>query len=99
MCACASELMSGSACPCARLSMQCVNACHSLPRSCHQVFFDLGHGTGRAVVAAALLHGHHFSRCEGVELLQELDAASQEVLANYKQVVVTFFSIISRRSP
>ena len=31
-------------------------------------FFDLGSGTGRAVMAAALLYGHVFSSCEGMEV-------------------------------
>jgi hypothetical protein len=40
------------------------------------VFWDLGSGTGRAVVCAALLYGHLFKGCYGLELLPELYDAS-----------------------
>lgn len=41
------------------------------------VFYDLGSGTGRAVVAAALLHG--FERCVGFEVLRGLHEAAVRV--------------------
>lgn len=37
-----------------------------------EVFVDLGHGTGRAVIAAALLHSETLSCCRGIELLPQL---------------------------
>lgn len=44
-----------------------------------QVFVDLGHGTGRGIVAAGLLYGHLLGRCYGMELLEPLVTASLEV--------------------
>ena len=35
-------------------------------------FLDLGSGCGRAVLAAAILHGHKLSNCHGIELLESL---------------------------
>ena len=39
-------------------------------------FLDLGSGCGRAVIAAAILHGHKFKSCYGVELLEPLHRIS-----------------------
>jgi len=47
------------------------------------LFVDLGHGTGRAVLAAALLLGHHFDECRGVEVLPALVHASWAAQAKY----------------
>mmetsp|Transcript_15496 Transcript_15496/g.20450 ORF Transcript_15496/g.20450 Transcript_15496/m.20450 type:complete len:286 (+) Transcript_15496:75-932(+) len=51
-----------------------------------QTFVDIGHGSGRALVAAVLLHGHTFSKIQGVELLEDLFVASKEMLQKYKQL-------------
>ena len=40
------------------------------------LFYDLGSGVGRGVIAAALLHD--FSHCVGIELLADLHAATAE---------------------
>jgi hypothetical protein len=45
------------------------------------VFVDLGHGTGKALVCALLLCGNKFSRVHGVELLEDLYLKSTEVVA------------------
>ena len=47
------------------------------------VFYDLGSGTGKAVVAAALLH--EFEYCRGIELLEGLFQASLELKTAYEQ--------------
>jgi SAM-dependent methyltransferase len=46
-----------------------------------KVFIDLGSGTGRAVLAARI--NEDFVRCEGIELLQSLFTASQQVATRY----------------
>ncbi len=45
------------------------------------VFYDLGSGTGKGVVAAAILH--NFDQCVGVECLEGLYSISLEMLASY----------------
>lgn len=52
------------------------------------VFYDLGSGTGRGVVAAALLHG--FDRCVGVEVLGGLHEAAVRVGARWDIDVAPF---------
>eukprot|EP00616_Rhizochromulina_sp_CCMP1243_P018438 CAMPEP_0118965912 /NCGR_PEP_ID=MMETSP1173-20130426/3429_1 /TAXON_ID=1034831 /ORGANISM="Rhizochromulina marina cf, Strain CCMP1243" /LENGTH=592 /DNA_ID=CAMNT_0006914603 /DNA_START=86 /DNA_END=1864 /DNA_ORIENTATION=- len=52
-----------------------------------QIFVDLGHGTGRAVLSAALLYGHVFSACWGIEVLAPLAAASFSAHDRYSQAV------------
>jgi len=47
------------------------------------LFVDLGHGTGRAVLAAALLRGHMLDECRGVEVLPALVHASWAAQAKY----------------
>ena len=56
------------------------------------VFYDLGSGTGRGVIGAALLHD--FSKCRGIEYLSTLHEAGEIILTTYKDVV----SEIDRRS-
>lgn len=48
------------------------------------VFVDLGHGTGRALVAAALLFGNEFSKIYGVELIPGLHNESIANISNYQ---------------
>jgi SAM-dependent methyltransferase len=48
------------------------------------VFFDLGSGSGRAVLAAALLFG--LSRCVGVELLESLVEQAAEPTRRFEQL-------------
>ena len=48
------------------------------------VFYDLGHGTGRAVFVANLMHD--FKCCKGIELLDSLYKASVDVHAKFKQL-------------
>jgi len=44
-------------------------------------FYDLGHGTGKAVVAAAVLH--NFDQCIGFEILESLFSISLDMQASY----------------
>jgi len=47
------------------------------------IFYDIGSGCGRAVIAASLLH--NFKRCHGVECLEKLHNAALGVLTTYNQ--------------
>jgi hypothetical protein len=47
------------------------------------LFYDLGHGTGKPVIAAAILH--EFDICTGIEIIDGLYSLSLEVLASYGQ--------------
>ena len=59
-----------------------VNSKH-FPLPSHGVFYDLGAGTGKGVIAAALLH--NFARCKGIELLTGLHSASLDLKAEYER--------------
>jgi protein-L-isoaspartate O-methyltransferase len=50
-------------------------------------FVDLGHGTGRSMVCADLLYGHMFSSICGIEIIPELNAASEGVLVKLKELL------------
>lgn len=45
------------------------------------IFYDLGSGTGKGVIAAAI--AHEFATCVGVEILEGLFVLSQDLLAAY----------------
>ena len=45
------------------------------------VFADLGHGTGRAIICAYLLYGSVFQKIQGIEILPVLFNASKNVLS------------------
>lgn len=45
------------------------------------IFYDLGSGTGKAVLAAAI--AHEFATCVGIESLEGLFVLSQDLLAAY----------------
>ena len=47
-------------------------------------FFDLGSGSGRPCIAAALCHS--FKSCEGIEINPELFAISQQVARKWKEL-------------
>jgi len=49
-------------------------------------FVDLGHGTGRAMVCTALLYGHVLGKIQGVEIIPELNAASEKVMMDVTAV-------------
>lgn len=49
------------------------------------VFYDLGSGIGKAVVAAALIH--NFSKCCGIELLPDLYRISLELKEKYEKAL------------
>lgn len=44
------------------------------------VFVDLGHGTGKAIVCASLMYGHIFSKLVGIEIIPELNKMSKRVV-------------------
>lgn len=46
------------------------------------VFMDLGHGTGKGLLAAALMH--EFEQCQGIELLASLQDVSLELKRTYE---------------
>ena len=48
------------------------------------VFYDLGSGTGKGVVAAALLH--NFDECRGIEILDSLSQISLSMQEKYEMV-------------
>ena len=50
------------------------------------VFYDLGSGTGKAVIAAALYHSS-FQKISGIEILQKLHQVSVQVLTAYRNYV------------
>lgn len=52
-----------------------------------ELFVDLGHGTGRAVVAASLLYGQTLGRCYGIELVPELHRGSVDVVEAYHRMI------------
>lgn len=53
----------------------------------NSVFVDLGHGTGRAIIAAAMLRGDIFKECIGIELLVPLVDASKLALTRYDELI------------
>lgn len=59
---------------------------HKVKPQAGEVFYDLGHGLGKAVIAAALLSGHLLSRCSGLELLPELHGVAEDVAQLYAQL-------------
>ena len=48
-----------------------------------EVFYDLGSGIGKAVIAASLLH--NFSKCCGIELVRSLFEISVKLKENYEK--------------
>ena len=50
------------------------------------VFYDLGSGTGKPVLAATILHD--FSECVGIEYLEGLFSVSQELLGVYNDRIL-----------
>lgn len=48
------------------------------------IFYDLGSGTGKAVVAAALVH--NFSKCCGIELVPDLFRLSLQLKEKYEKI-------------
>ena len=54
------------------------------------VFYDLGSGTGKAVVAMSLIHP--FKKCVGIEYLETLYDLSQEVKQIYDSTINEKFS-------
>lgn len=50
-----------------------------------QIFYDLGAGAGRAVIAAAL-SGIHFLKCVGVELLPSLSGVAKKAITELRNI-------------
>ena len=53
------------------------------------VFVDLGHGTGKGILAAALLHP--FESCEGIELIENLVHSSKKLKCVYQQAMAVLY--------
>lgn len=51
------------------------------------VFVDLGHGTGKAIICASLLYGTLLSQCVGMELIPELYQVSVAVVEQFRRMV------------
>lgn len=49
------------------------------------VFYDLGAGTGKGVIAAAVLH--HFEVCKGIEVLEGLYDVSLQFKQKYEEIM------------
>ena len=58
------------------------------------LFYDLGSGTGKPCVAAALLH--NFERCTGVEILEGLHTVSQSLIERYNSTKESLLQLPSR---
>jgi hypothetical protein len=56
--------------------------CKNLSLKTGGIFYDLGSGSGRGVIAAAMLH--NFDKCIGIEILTGLEAASRKVAEAYR---------------
>ncbi len=54
-----------------------------------EVFYDLGCGTGKAVIFAAFLH--NFARCVGIDLVWDLWQAADQVRARYETEIQPLF--------
>lgn len=53
------------------------------------IFFDLGSGTGKAVIAMSLMH--KFKKLQGIEYLENLIKLSQESKQNYDNTINDLF--------
>ena len=53
------------------------------------IFVDLGHGTGRALICAALLFGSTLNRCVGIEIVPELCEISVGVRDRFLEVIAS----------
>lgn len=51
------------------------------------IFVDLGHGTGRALVAASIMYGTTLSKIRGIELLTELVELSKQKVDLYNKLM------------
>ena len=54
------------------------------------IFFDLGSGTGKAVIAMSLMH--KFKKLQGIEFLENLMKLSQESKQNYDKTINDLFA-------
>lgn len=53
------------------------------------MFYDLGSGVGKAVIAAAILH--NFDKCVGIEYLGSLHSLALSLKADYEDTKKLFF--------
>ena len=63
---------------------------HAYPNKINEgLFYDLGSGTGKAVLAMSLMH--KFKKCIGIEYLDNLIQLSQGIKQNYDQSIINIF--------
>jgi precorrin-6B methylase 2 len=63
---------------------------HAYPNNINEgLFYDLGSGTGKAVLAMSLMH--KFKKCIGIEYLDNLIQLSQGIKQNYDQSIINIF--------
>lgn len=59
-----------------------------------EIFYDLGSGTGKAVILASLLFG--FSKCIGIEVLKDLYETSRGILVRLQTEVAPYLNLDQR---
>lgn len=59
---------------------------HTIEAKPQEVFYDLGSGTGKGVLYAAILF--EFAKCKGIEYLEELHAAAEASVPRYHEHVL-----------
>ena len=63
---------------------------HLYPNTINEgIFYDLGSGTGKAVLAMSLMQ--KFKKCIGIEYLENLIKLSQGIKQNYDKTIINIF--------
>mmetsp|Transcript_3757 Transcript_3757/g.3880 ORF Transcript_3757/g.3880 Transcript_3757/m.3880 type:complete len:298 (+) Transcript_3757:68-961(+) len=64
----------------------------------NEIFTDLGHGTGRALICTHLLYGSVLKEIRGIELLPELQQACVDVLERYQRKRTSLPQVFGRHT-
>ncbi len=59
---------------------------HTIEAKPNEVFYDLGSGTGKGVLYAAILF--EFAKCKGIEYLEELHKAAEASVPRYRETIL-----------